>query len=135
MDARKYAEACFAWQQATFFRRKLFERVGGFNPDNPVTWDGELTLGMVLAGARIGYTNRILGHFPIYAESITGSGRLADIQGTQYERWSLPYRCGRCGPAWKDWNTNTTSSGTLGAFSESVQCEFQYFRRVGGGDA
>jgi glycosyltransferase involved in cell wall biosynthesis len=89
MDARKYAaEACFAWQQATFFRRKLFERVGGFNPDNPVTWDGELTLEMVLAGARIGYTNRILGHFRIYEESLTGSDRLSAARKTQYERWS-----------------------------------------------
>ncbi len=88
MDARKFAAgACFAWQQATFFRRELFERVGGFNAENRGTWDGELALKMTLAGARIGYTNTILGDFRIYGESITGSGRLSGIQRDEYERF------------------------------------------------
>jgi glycosyltransferase involved in cell wall biosynthesis len=89
MDARKFAaRACFAWQQATFFRRELFERVGGFNPENRGTWDGELVLRMTLAGARIGYANTILGDFRIHGESITGSGRLSAVQREEYERFS-----------------------------------------------
>jgi glycosyltransferase involved in cell wall biosynthesis len=90
MDARRFAAgACFAWQQATFFRRELFERVGGFNPETRVIWDAELILKMLLAGARIGYTNAILGDFRIYADSITGSGRLMDLERSVYQR----FRC------------------------------------------
>ena len=66
MDPRKFAaRACFAWQQATFFRRELFERVGGFNPENRGTWDAELALQMTLPpGARIGYTDIDSRRFP-----------------------------------------------------------------------
>jgi len=89
MDARRFAAgACFAWQQATFFRRELFERVGGFNPETRVIWDAELVLKMLLAGARIGYTNAILGNFRIYPASITGSGRLAEAERQVYERFA-----------------------------------------------
>ena len=69
--------ASYFWQQATFFRRSLYEKTRGFNPDSRVAWDGELVLDMALAGARVGYTNVILGDFRIYADSITGSQRLA----------------------------------------------------------
>ncbi len=85
---RLAAAACFAWQQATFFRRELFERAGGFNPENRGTWDTELILRMLLAGARVGYTDAILGHFRIYADSITGSRRLSAIQRAEYARFA-----------------------------------------------
>jgi len=89
MDARRFAAgACFAWQQGTFFRRELFERAGGFNPETRVIWDAELVVRMLLAGARIGYTNAILGDFRIYAESITGSGRLAEAERAVYREMS-----------------------------------------------
>lgn len=71
--------ACFAWQQATFFRREIFERTG-FNKANRACWDGELVLDMVLAGARIGYTDTVLGDFRIHSESLTGSGRQARLE-------------------------------------------------------
>ncbi len=72
--ARFVCGAAFAWQQATFFRRELFRRTKGFNTANRVTWDGELVLDMLLAGARVGYTRTILGDFRVYPQSITGSG-------------------------------------------------------------
>lgn len=72
--------SCFAWQQATFFRRSLFERTKGFNPANKSCWDAELLLDMVLAGGILGYTNTVLGDFRIHPQSLTGSGRQAHMQ-------------------------------------------------------
>ena len=78
IDLRRYAyETCFFWQQATFFRREAFLKTGGFNVDSKTAWDGELVVDMALAGCRFGYTNKLLGDFRIYCDSITGSGRLA----------------------------------------------------------
>jgi glycosyltransferase involved in cell wall biosynthesis len=80
LDLRKFAyETCFVWQQATFFRRECFERVGGFNAANRIAWDSELVVDMALAGARVGYTPHALGDFRMYGESITGSGRMAQL--------------------------------------------------------
>lgn len=77
VDLRRYAyEACFFWQQATFFRRDAFLRTGGFNVASKTTWDGELVVDMALAGCRFAYTNKLLGDFRVYDDSITGSGRL-----------------------------------------------------------
>jgi len=77
IDLRRYAyETCFFWQQATFFRRQAFLKTGGFNVSSQTTWDGELVVDMALAGCRFAYTNKLLGDFRIYGESITGSGRL-----------------------------------------------------------
>lgn len=83
---RFVAGACFAWQQATFFRRQVFERAGGFNPQNQACWDGELVLDMALAGARIGYANTILGDFRIHSASLTGSGRQAELEKLEIAR-------------------------------------------------
>ena len=79
VDLRRYAyETCFFWQQATFFRRAAFLKIGGFNVASKTTWDGELVVDMALAGCRFAYTNKLLGDFRIYDDSITGSGRLRD---------------------------------------------------------
>ena len=79
-DLRRFAYgACFVWQQATFFRRACFERAGGFNVANRISWDSELVVDMALDGARFGYTPLALGDFRIHGESITGSGRLAEL--------------------------------------------------------
>ncbi len=78
LDLRKLAYgAYFAWQQSTFFRRSIYERTSGFNIANRVTWDAELVVDMALAGARLGYVNKVLGDFRIYPDSITGSQRLS----------------------------------------------------------
>jgi glycosyltransferase involved in cell wall biosynthesis len=89
IDVRRFVcGACFAWQQATFFRRELFERTG-FNTGNRACWDGELVLDMVLAGARIGYTDTVLGDFRIYGESLTGSGRQALLEKAEILRFRV----------------------------------------------
>lgn len=87
LDLRKFAYGtCFLWQQATFFRRACFERAGGFNQHNRISWDSELVVDMALAGARIGYTPIALGDFRIYGESITGSGRMEELGRQELRR-------------------------------------------------
>jgi glycosyltransferase involved in cell wall biosynthesis len=74
-DARRYvAGVCMVGQQGTFFRRTLFERTGGFNPENRVSWDGELLVDMALAGGRFATLQRVLGDWRIYGGTITGTG-------------------------------------------------------------
>lgn len=65
-------------QQGKFFRRRAFERAGGFNIANRTCWDGELLVDMALAGARIVNVPDRLGGFRMYGDSISGSGRLAE---------------------------------------------------------
>jgi glycosyltransferase involved in cell wall biosynthesis len=71
--ARYIAGVCTIGQQATFIRRAAFERTGGFNVANRVSWDGELLVDLALAGARFASTARVLGDWRIYAGTITGS--------------------------------------------------------------
>ena len=74
-DIRKYAVGiCTVGQQATFFRRRAFERAGGFNVENRVAWDGELLVDMALSGARFETVYKVLGDFRVYGGTITGSG-------------------------------------------------------------
>ncbi len=76
-DLRKYAErACNVWCPSTFFRHKAFLRSGGFNIENRTCWDGELAVDLVLSGANHGYSDRVLGEFRRYPDSLTGSGRM-----------------------------------------------------------
>jgi glycosyltransferase involved in cell wall biosynthesis len=78
-DLRKYAVcACNVFQQGTFFRREAFQKTRGFNLESQTAWDAELVVDMALAGCRFDYTNRILGDFRIYPQSITGSQRLRE---------------------------------------------------------
>lgn len=62
-------------QQATFYRRSSFERAGGFNIANPVSWDIELLIDMALTGAHIERVDAYLGAFRFHPASITVSGR------------------------------------------------------------
>lgn len=66
--------ACNVVQQATFFRREIFFKSGGFNQANRICWDGELLVDMALAGAKVTNTSEFLGGFRVYSGSITGSG-------------------------------------------------------------
>lgn len=82
-DLRRFAaDACNIFQQGTFFRRRIFEKIDGFNEENRTCWDSELVVDLALAGARFARTLRILGEFRVHSESITGSGRLTE----QYRR-------------------------------------------------
>jgi glycosyltransferase involved in cell wall biosynthesis len=64
-------------QQATFMRRSAFDRAGGFNAANHVTWDGELIADLALTGGTLRHVRRMWGAFAIYPETISGSRRLA----------------------------------------------------------
>jgi glycosyltransferase involved in cell wall biosynthesis len=64
-------------QQGNFFRAAAFEQVGGFNIANRTCWDSELLIDMAVAGARIVNIPDRIGAFRFYAETISGSGRLA----------------------------------------------------------
>lgn len=66
-------------QQATFFRRRAFRDVGGFNRDNRTCWDFELCVDFALRGKRLVRVNDYLGLFRIHAGSISGSGRADDL--------------------------------------------------------
>ena len=65
-------------QPATFIRRSAFDRAGGFNPANPVSWDAELIVDIATNGGRLRHVKRRWAAFAIYAETITGSRRLAE---------------------------------------------------------
>lgn len=73
------------YQQATFFRKELFKKTK-FNIENRSCWDGELLVDLAIAGAQIHQTSKILGEFRIYAESITGSGRLKNQIKIDHQR-------------------------------------------------
>jgi glycosyltransferase involved in cell wall biosynthesis len=66
--------AVTVFQQGTFFRRRCFEQVNGFNSENRIAWDGELFLDMSLSGARFAKISDDLGFFRLHGSSITGSG-------------------------------------------------------------
>ena len=85
--ATRYFYAAATWlQQSTFFRRNIFEAVGGFNTDNRTCWDGELLLEMTLAGAKVTYLNRDLSLFRVHPQSITGSKRHKEMMRADAER-------------------------------------------------
>jgi glycosyltransferase involved in cell wall biosynthesis len=69
-------------QQSTFVRRDAFLAVGGFNPLNRTSWDGELLVDLALAGYEVRRVEGLWSTFRIHADSISGSGRL----NTEYDR-------------------------------------------------
>jgi glycosyltransferase involved in cell wall biosynthesis len=86
-SAARYFYGAATWlQQATFFRRKAFESVGGFNVMNRSCWDGELMVEMVRNGAQIKYLSRDLALFRVHARSITGSKRHKDMMKADASR-------------------------------------------------
>ena len=85
-------------QQSTFFRRSAYLKAGGLNAANRVAWDGELFIDMALAGARLRRTDAMLSAFRLHGESITGSGRLAELNRQHTRRMFEKIR----GRAWRD---------------------------------
>jgi glycosyltransferase involved in cell wall biosynthesis len=75
----------FVYQQATFIRNSVIPQTP-FNIKNKVSWDGELIVDLALTGASIHQTQTILGDFRIYADSITGSGRLSELAKKEHAR-------------------------------------------------
>lgn len=100
--APRYFYGAATWlQQSTFFRRRTFESVGGFNVVNRSCWDGELLVEMVLTGAKVAYLNRDLSLFRVHPRSITGSRRHKELMKADAERMFSRTR-GR------NWNTIDT---------------------------
>ena len=88
-------------QQATFFRRRAFTAVGGFNVNNRSCWDGELVVDMVRQGARVKYLDQDLAHFRIHPKSITGSQRHGEMMRADAERMFSA----SCGRSWTTMDT------------------------------
>jgi glycosyltransferase involved in cell wall biosynthesis len=60
-------------QQSTFFRRRAFETVGGFNECYRTQWDAQLLIDFALNGSRFALVDDYWSLFAIYQGSITGS--------------------------------------------------------------
>jgi glycosyltransferase involved in cell wall biosynthesis len=74
------------FQQGMFFKSELFEKIGGFNIHNRTCWDGELLFEFLRRGTIIKRFMIKAAAFRIYAESITGSQRLANQAQTDHLR-------------------------------------------------
>ncbi len=71
-------------QPATFFRRSIYEAVGGFNVENRSNWDGELITDFFLEGANFEIVDRLWGGYRLHGGSITSSAKLRE----QIAGWS-----------------------------------------------
>ena len=65
--------ACVLVQPATFFRRRIFQQVEGFNEKNGTCWDMELWADMALAGAAFRSVDEFWAAFRLHADSISQS--------------------------------------------------------------
>ena len=68
--------ACVLVQPATFFRRRTFQMIDGFNEKNRTCWDMELWADMALAGAAFRWVDQFWAAFRLHADSISRSPRL-----------------------------------------------------------
>ena len=73
-------------QPSTFIRAEAFRRVRGFNVQNRISWDSELLLDLVLAGARVEVLNEFLSLYRVHPEGITGAGLHRDRAAVQFCR-------------------------------------------------
>lgn len=67
-------------QPSTFFRGDLYRKTDGFDVDDRASWDTGLLAKLHLAGGRFEVIDEFLSCFRLYDESITGSGRLQQMQ-------------------------------------------------------
>lgn len=80
-NLQRYAHGgCLLLQPATFFTRKLFERVNGFNSENRVSWDAELFYEFGMAGAQHVLIDEFLAAYRVHNASITGENRSANTR-------------------------------------------------------
>jgi len=79
--------AAVVMQQSTFFRASAYRKISGFNIENRTSWDAELLLEMGLAGARVKVVDADWSIFSLYAESISGSQRMADESRVNHRRY------------------------------------------------
>jgi glycosyltransferase involved in cell wall biosynthesis len=64
---------CVFVQQSTFFRRRTFEQIGGFNEQMRTSWDMELWADLARAGACFHGFDEFVAAFRLHSQSITGS--------------------------------------------------------------
>ena len=103
---RFYSDRFSAWryvhggsvvmQQSTFFKNEAFKKVGGFNQDNPIWWDGELFLDFALAGFKLCLINEFLSIFRMHEESISSqkgmeSERALKLDKDRQQVWARLY--------------------------------------------
>jgi glycosyltransferase involved in cell wall biosynthesis len=75
-DLRLYAYgAVVVMQQSTFFSRRAFAAVGGFNQNNRTSWDGELLVEFARRGCRLALVEDYWSLFAIYPGSITSAAK------------------------------------------------------------
>ena len=87
-DARRFVYgSAVMMQQSTFFQRRSFLSVGGFNANNSTTWDGELVLDMALNGCKFKLIDDYWSLFRIHNDSITGSKNNGDECRKDKERF------------------------------------------------
>ncbi len=79
--------AAVVMQQSTFFKASAYKLTGGFNIENRTSWDAELLLEMGLAGAKVKVVEDDWSVFAIYADSISGSQRMADESLVNHRRY------------------------------------------------
>ena len=93
-DLRRYAAGvCYVWNPSTFIRREAFLRAAGFRVENDVHWDGELVVDLALTGARMAYTNQVLGTYRLHEASMTVSiQRPGDSFGAKSNRQRMRLR-------------------------------------------
>ncbi len=65
-------------QPSTFFRSSVFKKVGGFNVENKISWDGELFIDFGISGAKFKYINDFWSSYRLHDQSITGSASMSD---------------------------------------------------------
>ena len=68
--------AAIIFQQSTFFSAAMFHQANGFNVDNNSCWDYELFMTFLNNKAQHFVLEQELAVFRLYADSISGSGRL-----------------------------------------------------------
>lgn len=86
-------------QPSTFFRRRAFEQVNGFNSANRVSWDGELFFNMARAGCKFERSDRIWSGYRLHEGTVTASmhlqkkgreildGHFRQVIGRRRSRW------------------------------------------------
>lgn len=66
--------SCIVVQQATCFSSFIFKKVGGFNKENFISWDGELFIDFAMSFGKFKVFNQLIGKYRVTDNTITGSG-------------------------------------------------------------
>ena len=73
-------------QQATSFKRRIFDEGLRFNADNRINWDSELLFDAWALGVRPKIVRGDIGYFRLQPDSLTVSGRRADLYKAEVRR-------------------------------------------------